>query len=124
LFFIGEQNSQPLRVFNRSTGSSIKLKNLPKEDCFITGTAYLVADSSAAWQQFKGVKLPFSIHHEDKRNPKHAHSIQVCLDFHSQKCDRSIQKECHPVLMDKYIFLRGNYLFILIWTQASHIPTK
>ena len=93
MFFFKEQNSQPLRVFNKSTGSSITLRNLPKEDCVITGTAYLVADSSITWQQFKGDKLPFSIHHEDKRNPKHAHSIQVCLDFH--------YISCRPVLLDK-----------------------
>lgn len=74
LFFIREQDSQPLRLFNNS--SSITLRTLPKEDCFVTGAAYLVADSSVTWQQFTGIELPFSIHHEDRKRPRHAHSLR------------------------------------------------
>lgn len=74
LFFIREQDSQPLRLFNNS--SSITLTTLPREDCFVTGTDYLVADSSVTWQQFTGDKVPFSIDHEDRKRPKHAHSLQ------------------------------------------------
>ena len=85
MLFIKENNSQPLRVFNKSKLSNLKLNVLPREDCFVTGTAYVAANSgSVAWKQFKADKVPFSIIHQDKKRPKHAHLLKVlvCLDFH------------------------------------------
>lgn len=77
LLFSKEKGTQSLRIFNRS--SSIKLNTIPREDCFVTGTAYVIASNgTVAWKQFKAANSPFLIHHEDRNKDKHDHFLQVC----------------------------------------------
>ncbi|KAL9959606.1 hypothetical protein ACROYT_G032941 [Oculina patagonica] len=75
LLFARETDTQPLRVFNKS--SFIKLNTMPRESCFVTGTAYVIAgNGNVAWKQFKADKLPFDIHHEDRKKAKHDHFLK------------------------------------------------
>lgn len=64
---------------------------MPRESCYVTGTAYVIASNgNVAWKQFKADKLPFDIHHQDRKKDKHDHFLKVYLDFHLIFCNYSL----------------------------------